>query len=54
MGMTTARSLVNTISPVPVILLVKSYLNADRSRTNIHLWSPAPASLDRGYHEIWG
>ena len=30
-----------------------SYLNAHAAGRNVYLWSPAPVSMDRGYHKIW-
>jgi hypothetical protein len=31
-----------------------SYMNHDRGRRNIHISSPAPASVNPGYHKILG
>ena len=31
-----------------------SYVKAEPASKNVHLWSPAPASVNRAYHKIWG
>ena len=31
-----------------------SYLNSDPADMDVYLSSSAPASVDRGYHKIWG
>jgi hypothetical protein len=38
----------------PLFRFVMSYLNADRAGRDVHLWSPAPASVPSGYHKILG
>ena len=30
------------------------YVKSDSTRSDVHLWSPAPALVNRGYHEIRG
>jgi hypothetical protein len=54
----TAKFRVSCLEAIPLhetrLWNVMRNLNAEPTSSDVYLWSPAPHSIDRAFHKIWG